>query len=102
MIKNIILLLPLLFLSSCESTPAEPVTNGSVMIQYSVEKRTFVLLTIENAYGTRMRTLVEKEQDPGIYSTLLALEGMAEGMYYYVLDIGSEQTIRRHFLVKMP
>lgn len=102
MIKYFILFLPMLFLSACESTPVETMKNATISIQYIVTKTAHVRVTIENAYGTTVTTLVDKEQNYGNYTVPFALDGRPEGVYYFVLEISGEETIRKHLLVIAP
>jgi hypothetical protein len=102
MIQKLFVIVSLLFLTACKTTPVNIIDGGKITIQYSVEKTSLVRLYIENAYGTKVMTLVEKQQNYGNYSVQFSLTGLPEGVYYYVLSIGGNQTIRKKIIMLLP
>jgi hypothetical protein len=91
-----------LFLSACNTNPVNPIESGLITLQYSVEKTSHVNLYIENAYGTKVKTLVDKQQDSGNYTVQFSLVGLPEGVYYYVLSVGENQMYRKRIVVLSP
>jgi hypothetical protein len=90
----------LLLFASCKTTPVNPVTGtGTMMLQYTVAKRAYVKLTIENSYGTTVETLVDKQQDAGSYAVGFSRTRFPEGLYYYVLSLDGNQITRRMIIL---
>lgn len=78
--------------------------NAFTHIQYGLPKNTFVRLSIYDALGRVVRTLVEEEQPPGYYAvpwdgTNSSGALVPSGMYFYQLNArGFSQTRKMSFL----
>jgi hypothetical protein len=102
MIRTLWFVLSALFLSSCETTPVTPIESGIISIQYVVNKTSHVNLYIENSYGTKVMTIVDKQQDYGTYSVQFTLAGLPEGIYFYFLSIDGTRTIQKKMIILSP
>jgi len=78
------LLLLLVLFYGCESYILD---DPSTAIQYSVSERSHVKLTIENSYNTLIATLVDEEQFAGTYQVSFEADNLAEGIYFYTLEL---------------
>lgn len=64
--------------------PFNPITT----IQYQLPQPTQVTLTIFNALGQRITTLVDKKQDAGYYKIKWEADHLPNGIYFYELQAG--------------
>ncbi len=78
------LLLLLFLFYGCESSIVD---DPSTVINYSVSERSHVKLTIENSYNTLIATLVDEEQFAGTYQASFEADNLAEGIYFYTLEL---------------
>ncbi len=85
MIKKIIIIFCILaiFLSCSSSILDDPTTT----INFSVPQNAYVKLTVENSYDTLISTLINKEMTAGQHSVVFNTANLAEGVYYYTLEI---------------
>jgi len=74
--------------------------NPSTTIQYSVAKESKVFLTLYNALGQKVKTLVQESQPAGFYSVQLTASDLSSGMYFYVLEAGSFKSVKKLTLLK--
>lgn len=79
--------------------------NPSTAIAYQIPQATHVRLTVFNALGQRVTTLVDAEQAPGYYSVAWDARShaglpVASGLYFYRLEAGAFQDTRSMLLVK--
>jgi hypothetical protein len=63
--------------------------NPATTISYSLASRSFVSLTVFDALGIRVSTLVSEELPSGTYSQQWNAAGLPSGVYFYHLRIGS-------------
>ena len=64
--------------------------NPATSIQYELNSRQLVNLTVYNVLGKEVAALVNREQNPGTYSVTFDASGLSSGVYFYVLKAGSE------------
>ena len=76
--------------------PFNPVTT----IAYDLPEAARVRLTIHNAVGQQVATLVSRTQEPGRYAVPLDRAGFASGLYLYRLQAGSFSQTRRMVLLR--
>ena len=83
--KNVFLTFLLLMISliGCKSSILDDPTTS---INYSVPQRAHVKLTVENSYNTLIATLVDKEQQPGMYQVSMDMNDLPEGVYFYTIE----------------
>lgn len=83
--------------------------NPSTKIKYSVPVSlkgdySFVNLTVYDALGRKVRTLVNEEKSPGIYTVDFNASDLSSGMYFYKIIIGNGMSnftdIRKAMLIK--
>ncbi len=68
-------------------------------IAYRLDKKAAVNLTIYDAQGRRIRTLVNASQTAGVHQIFWNRTGILPGTYKMVLQIG-KQRVSKHILVK--
>ncbi len=75
--------------------------NPSTVISYQLPVPGFVILTIYNVLGQKVRTLVNRRQDAGSYAVSFNAKELSSGIYYYKLETGSGYSqIRKMALMK--
>lgn len=62
--------------------------NPSTTIRYSLPHRSQVFLAVYNALGQRVATLVQDQQEAGVYETNFDGSNLASGVYFYRLQAG--------------
>lgn len=82
--KILILLLLGFGFAACESSELE---DPSTQIGFSIPKKSFVKLTVINSYDVVVATLIDGEKDSGSYSVPFSMTDLAEGYYFYVLEV---------------
>ena len=88
--------------------PAEPVLfqnypnpfNPQTSITFQVAAYGPVTLTVYNALGERVATLVEKNMDPGTHEVRWDASGVASGVYHYVLRTGTSSQTKSMLLLR--
>ncbi len=76
--------------------PFNPVTN----ISYRLSEAQQVTLTVFDAAGRRIATLVESEQDPGQYALPFDASGLASGIYFVRFSAGEVLSTQKLTLIK--
>lgn len=79
--------------------------NGQTRINYQIKEAGFVHLEIFNLLGQKIRTLVNKEETPGVYSVIWNGrddfgEYTASGIYFYRLEINDFVLNRKLMFLK--
>ena len=74
--------------------------NPSTTIRFAIPSQQMVKLTIFNVLGQQVATLVNEELTPGEYSFSFDASNLVYGMYFYRIEAGSFQEIRRMMLLK--
>jgi len=74
--------------------------NPSTTIQYSLEKRSYVKLTVYSILGELIETLVDKEQNNGLYSVNFNGDRFPSGIYFYKLSAGNKNFVKKMILIK--
>ena len=83
--------IPLLCCSKCDDEIVKAYPNPfseSTTIKYIVLQSAFVKLDIYNSLGEKITTLVEKQQNDGVYEVVFVPENLPSGTYYLVLQVG--------------
>jgi hypothetical protein len=81
-----------------ESSPNP--SGGIATIPYYVPQASRVVLALYDPLGTRIRSLVDEQQETGEHALQLDLKDLPSGTYYYALEIGSYRSSRSILLVK--
>jgi hypothetical protein len=76
--------------------PFNPVTT----IRYRIPDASRVSLTVFDALGREVATLVDRRQEPGAYETTFDAAGLASGVYLYRLRAGAFVETRKMTVVK--
>ena len=74
--------------------------NPSTQIRYELPEAGDVRLAVYNNLGQEVARLVDARQTAGPYSVKWNANGMASGVYYYVMEVGSVKQTRRMLLLK--
>jgi hypothetical protein len=74
--------------------------NPSTAIGYRLSAVSFVNLTIYNALGQKIKTLVHEQQSAGTYQVKWDASGFASGMYFYKLETPANVMVRKMLLIK--
>jgi hypothetical protein len=82
-ISTLLFLLVMLSLGCNSSILDDPTT----LIKYQLPEKSHVKLTVENSYKTLIATLVDEEQSAGGHQVSFATNDLAEGIYFYTLEV---------------
>ena len=75
--------------------------NPSTVIKYQIpDDNTLVELKVFNILGRELITLVNEEQDQGIYEVELNSSGLSSGIYFYTLKAGGYSETKKMILIK--
>jgi photosystem II stability/assembly factor-like uncharacterized protein len=74
--------------------------NPSTIIRYSVPVDGFVTLSIYNALGEKVASLVNQQVSAGVYEVDFNASSFASGIYFYRLDAGNFVSIKKMMLLK--
>ncbi len=74
--------------------------NPSTTIKYSIQKAGLVTLRVYDMLGREVATLVDQEQNAGVYSVKFNASGLASGIYLYKLESGSFSKTHKLMLIK--
>ncbi|MFC1572295.1 T9SS type A sorting domain-containing protein [Candidatus Eisenbacteria bacterium] len=79
--------------------------NPSTTIRYSVAQTTAVSITVYNAQGRKVRTLVDENQVAGHYRVTwdgktIRRQPVASGVYFYSLRVGPSRFVKKMLLLK--
>jgi hypothetical protein len=74
--------------------------NPSTTITYGLPRTVFMTLTVYNALGQKVKTLVDGVQGAGIHSVVLTGTDLVSGMYFYQLRAEEFVATRRLIVLK--
>lgn len=74
--------------------------NPATLINYALPKQSFVRLTVYNALGQEIATLMNGMQDAGNKSVELDGSNLPSGMYFYKITAGTFSDIKKMILLK--
>jgi hypothetical protein len=74
--------------------------NPSTQIRFMLSTRSSVTLTVYDALGRSIKTLVNQRLDAGEYISTFDATGLSSGVYYYVLRTGSSVESRKMVLIR--
>jgi hypothetical protein len=74
--------------------------NPTTTFSYSLPAQSKVRLELYNALGQRVRTLVNQQQNPGVYNVRVDMNGLASGVYLYRLIYQGHQLTRKMLFLK--
>ncbi len=76
--------------------PFNPVTT----ITYELPVRTSITLELYNLRGQRVQTLVDSDQDAGLYTVLCNASTLSSGEYFYSLKTNSYKLVKKMMVLK--
>lgn len=91
------------FISGCESSVLDDPASS---IQFAIPKPSHVKVTVENSYNTVMAILMDQDVSAGLYQVNFAMDNLAEGIYFYIIEVNGlednsySKTVKTMFLVK--
>ena len=74
--------------------------NPSTMINYQLQIKNDVELSVYDLLGKKVATLVNQRQQAGYYQVEWDATGFASGVYYYRLEAGNFMQIRKMIYLK--
>ena len=74
--------------------------NPTTTINYSLPENAQVTLTVFDVLGREVTTLVNKEQESGIYNVKFDASKLNSGIYFYKLNAGTFSEVKKLILVK--
>jgi len=74
--------------------------NPTTVIRYSIVNMNIVKISVYNAIGQKISTLVNKRQPAGSYSVNFNGSNLAAGIYYYQITVGNFQQTKQMLLLK--
>jgi len=87
---KILFIFSLIIICGCNSSILD---DPSTIISYRVEETSHVKLVVLNSYDKEIATLVDDEQPAGYYQASLDASNLAEGIYFYTLELKGESGI---------
>jgi hypothetical protein len=76
--------------------PFNPATN----INFTIQQTEFVTLKVYDVLGNEIKTLVKEQKSPGNYNINFEGAGLSSGIYFYRIEAGSFNQIRKMVLLK--
>jgi hypothetical protein len=74
--------------------------NPSTTINYSLEKEGNVKLSVYNAIGSKVATIVNENKPSGNYSVQFNGSNLSSGIYFYKLESGFNTAVKKFILMK--
>jgi hypothetical protein len=74
--------------------------NPSTVIAYALGQRSNVNLTVFNGLGQEVATLVHEVQEAGRHEVRFTADGLASGIYFYMLTTGTAIATRKLVLIR--
>jgi len=74
--------------------------NPTTIINYEIQITNFVELSIYNLLGEKVEILVSENQNAGYHSVEWNAGNQASGIYYYKINAGSFQSVKKMILLK--
>jgi hypothetical protein len=74
--------------------------NPYTIIKYSVPKAVNVKLTVYDILGKEVAVLVNETKQPGFYEAEFNASGLATGVYFYKIEAGKFNSVKKMMLVK--
>ena len=74
--------------------------NPATTINYSIPSSGYVSLSVYDILGKEVATIVNEYKNAGSYSTMFDSNGLTSGVYFYRLQTGNFDSIKKFILVK--
>ncbi|MCD6441827.1 MAG: T9SS type A sorting domain-containing protein [Candidatus Marinimicrobia bacterium] len=74
--------------------------NPSTTIQFTLPRSEYVKIEIYNSLGQRLKTLISQQMPEGSHTVVFSGEDMVSGLYFYKIQAGDFQDIKKMILLK--
>ena len=74
--------------------------NPATIISYSLPLKSQVELVVYNTLGESVMQLVNEEKEAGTYNVEYNAAGLPSGVYFYKLEAGNYQQVKKMILMK--
>ena len=74
--------------------------NPSTTIQFALPRTEYVVIEIYNSLGQRIKTLISQQMPEGSHTVVFSGEDLVSGIYFYKLQAGDFQDIKKMVLLK--
>ena len=74
--------------------------NPSTTIKYALPKASTVKITLYNILGQRIAVLLNQKKGAGYYTMQFNASGLASGMYFYHMQAGNFNKVKRMIVIK--
>ncbi|VAX19759.1 hypothetical protein MNBD_IGNAVI01-2080 [hydrothermal vent metagenome] len=74
--------------------------NPSTKIQYSIPTNEFVSLRVYDIIGREVATLVNQQQNSGVYDVEFNASNLTSGVYFYKIEAGNFVSVKKMMLLK--
>ena len=74
--------------------------NPTTVITYSIPTSSNVMVKVYNVLGKLITTLVNENQEAGIYKVNFDANGLSNGVYFYKIQAGSYTSVKKMLLLK--
>ena len=74
--------------------------NPTTTITYSIKEKVLVSLSVFDILGKEVKTLVNEEQEAGVYRLEFNASNLASGIYFYTLNAGEFLSTKKMILIR--
>jgi hypothetical protein len=74
--------------------------NPSSTIKFSLPKNNLVRIDLYNTLGQRVKTILNKQMRAGQHEVEFKAQNLASGVYYYKIEAGDFQDMKKMVLIK--
>ena len=74
--------------------------NPSTTIKYSLKEESRVQIKVYNSIGQEVTTLINETNPAGYYSIIFNAKGLPSGIYFYRIEAGSFNQVKKMMLIK--
>jgi hypothetical protein len=74
--------------------------NPSTDISFSLAKSSFVILEVYNSLGQKVAVLINNKMNPGSYKVKFNASNLSSGIYYYKIQAGDFQSVKKMLLLQ--
>jgi Secretion system C-terminal sorting domain len=74
--------------------------NPTTVITYSIPTSSNVMVKVYNVLGKLITTLVNENQEAGIYKVNFDAQGLSNGIYFYKIQAGNYSAVKKMLLLK--
>jgi hypothetical protein len=74
--------------------------NPTTDISFSLAKSSFVILEVYNSLGQKVAVLINNKMNPGSYKVKFNASNLSSGIYYYKIQAGDFQSVKKMLLLQ--